>query len=104
MNAAVFQPFARSARIKSIGKAADAERESLKAEGRRLREEVAAFETKQAEIVAESDAILRAIPNLTHPAAPTGGEDAAVEFRRGKTPLPQFPFKPLDHVDLGARL
>ena len=77
---------------KSIGKAADAERESLKAEGRRLREEVAAFETKQAEIVAESDAILRAIPNLTHPAAPTGGEDAAVEFRRGKTPLPQFPF------------
>ena len=78
---------------KSIGKAADAaERDSLKAEGRRLREEVAALETKQAEIVAESDAILRAIPNLTHPAAPTGGEDAAVECRRGRTPLPQFPF------------
>ena len=90
---------------KSIGKAADAaERDSLKAEGRRLREEVAALETKQAEIVAESDAILRAIPNLTHPAAPTGGEDAAVEFRRGKTPLPQFPFKPLDHGDIGASL
>ena len=66
---------------KSIGKAADAERESLKAEGRRLREEVAALETKQAEIVAESDAILRAIPNLTHPASPTGGEDAAVALR-----------------------
>ena len=32
---------------------------------------------------AESDAILRAIPNLTHPAAPVGGEDAAVEIRRG---------------------
>ena len=90
---------------KSIGKAADAaERESLKTEGRRLREEVAAFETKQAEIVAESDAILRAIPNLTHPSAPTGGEDAAVEFRRGKSPIPRFDFKPLDHVDLGARL
>jgi seryl-tRNA synthetase len=90
---------------KSIGKAADAaERDALKAEGRRLREEVAVFEAKQAEIVAESDAILRAIPNLTHPSAPTGGEDAAVEFRRGKTPLPQFSFKPLDHVDLGASL
>ena len=90
---------------KSIGKAADAaEREAKKAEGRRLREEVAALETKAAEIVAESDAILRAIPNLTHPAAPVGGEDAAVEIRRGATPVPSFPFEPRDHVDLGATL
>jgi len=90
---------------KSIGKAADAaERDAFKAEGRRLREEVGALEARQAEIVAESDAILRAIPNLTHPEAPTGGEDAAVEFRRGRSPLPQFSFKPLDHVDLGAKL
>ncbi|MCE2726175.1 MAG: serine--tRNA ligase [Planctomycetaceae bacterium] len=56
------------------------------------------------EIVAESDAILRAIPNLTHPAAPVGGEDAAVEIRRGATPVPSFPFKARDHVDLGAAL
>jgi seryl-tRNA synthetase len=90
---------------KSIGKAADAaEREAKKAEGRRLREEVAALETKAAEIVAESDAILRAIPNLTHPAAPVGGEDAAVEIRRGATPVPSFSFQPRDHVDLGAAL
>ena len=90
---------------KSIGKSADAaEREAKKAEGRRLREEVGALEARAAEIVAESDAILRAIPNLTHPAAPLGGEDAAVEIRRGATPLPTFGFKPLDHVDLGEKL
>ena len=57
-----------------------AEREALKAEGRRLREEGAALEAKSGEIVAEADAILKAIPNLTHPAAPVGGEDAAVEI------------------------
>ena len=90
---------------KSIGKAADAAaREALKADGRRLREEVAALETKSGEIMAEADGILRAIPNLTHPAAPVGGEDAAVEIRRGRTPVPTFDFKPLDHVALGERL
>ncbi len=90
---------------KSIGKAADAaEREARKAEGRRLREEIQALETKAGEIVGESDAILRAIPNLTHPAAPVGGEADAVEIRRGRTPVPTFDFKPRDHVEIGERL
>jgi seryl-tRNA synthetase len=90
---------------KSIGKAADAaEREVRKAEGRRLREEIGALETRSAEIVAEADAILRAIPNLTHPDAPVGGEDAAVEIRRGATPVRTFQFKALDHVTLGEKL
>ena len=90
---------------KSIATAADAaEREARKGEGRRLREEVSAFEGKLAEIVQESDEILRAIPNLTHPAAPVGGEDAAVEVRLGRTPVADFDFKPLDHVELGGPL
>jgi seryl-tRNA synthetase len=90
---------------KSIGKAADAaEREAKKGEGRRLREEISALEAKATEITTEADAILRAIPNLTHPAAPVGGEDAAVEIRRGVTPVRQFDFQPLDHVALGEKL
>jgi seryl-tRNA synthetase len=90
---------------KSIATASDAaEREARKGEGRRLREEVSAFEGKLAEIVQESDEILRAIPNLTHPDAPLGGEDAAVELRLGRTPVAGFDFKPLDHVELGGRL
>ena len=90
---------------KSIGKAADAaEREAKKAEGRRLREEISALEAQATEIVAESDAILRSIPNLTHPAAPEGGEADAVEVRRGATPVRRFDFKPLDHVALGENL
>ena len=90
---------------KSIGKAADAaEREARKAEGRRLREEVGAIEDRLAKITAEAEDILRQMPNLTHPAAPLGGEDAAVELRRGKTPLPTFTFSPRDHVALGEAL
>ena len=59
---------------RSIGKAADAgQREALKAEGRRLREEVAALEDRLAKIGVQADEILRQIPNLTHPAAPLGG-------------------------------
>lgn len=90
---------------RSIAKAADAaEREARKDEGRRLREEISALEAQATEVTTESDAILRAIPNLTHPAAPIGGEDAAVEIRRGATPVRQFDFQPLDHVALGEKL
>ena len=90
---------------KSIGQAKDAdEREARKAEGRRLREEVGTLEARQAEIVAEADGILAAIPNLTHPDAPVGGEADAVEIRRGATPQPRFAFTPQDHVELGAKL
>ena len=89
---------------RSIGKAADeAEREARKAEGRRLREEISSLEAALNEVVAAGDAILRAIPNLTHPDAPAGGEDASLEVRRGSTPLPSFDFQPLDHVALGEK-
>ena len=90
---------------RSIGKAADAaEREACKAEGRRLREEIAGIEGRAGEIAAEADSILKAIPNLTHPGAPVGGEDAAIEIRRGATPPRVFDFQPLDHVAIGERL
>jgi seryl-tRNA synthetase len=89
---------------RSIGKAAsDEEREARKAEGRQLREQISALEVTINEVVAAGDVILRSIPNLTHPDAPAGGEDASVEVRRGSTPLPTFDFKPLDHVSLGEK-
>jgi seryl-tRNA synthetase len=90
---------------KSIGKAkVAAEREARKAEGRRLRELATAVETQLKWIVEEADTVLRSIPNLSHPEAPVGGETAAKELRRGKTPLPKFGHKPLDHVQLGEKL
>ena len=90
---------------RSIGKAPPDEREALKEEGRRIRDEAAQIQQKPRPVMAESDAIVRAIPNLSHPAAPVGVDDKAnLEIFRGKTPLPQFDFKPLDHVELAEKL
>lgn len=91
---------------KSIGQTKDpAEREARKAEGRRLREQSTAAEADLAKLQEEADGILRAIPNLTHPSAPVGADDQAnLEIRRGKTPLPKFNFKPLDHVQIAEKL
>ncbi len=90
---------------KSIAKAQDdAQREALKSEGRRLRELIA--ETReQLDITEELDALHRSIPNLSHPDAPVGADDAANrELFQGKTPRPEFDFKPLDHVELAEKL
>jgi len=90
---------------RSIGQAADAgEREARKAEGRRLRERIATLEAEAEGVLSASDAILRAIPNLTHPDAPEGGEESAVEIRQGRTPRPVFDFAPRDHVAIGEGL
>lgn len=91
---------------KLIGKAKDAaEREARKNEGRELREKTAESQAALNAIVAEIDVLQRGIPNMSHPRAPVGsGDEASVELRRGKTPLPKFEFRPLDHVTLGERL
>ena len=91
---------------KSIGKAKEpAEREARKAEGRRLREETARLKAELDELAAELEAIHRSIPNMSHPDAPVGADDQAnLELSRGKTPVPEFDFEPLDHVELGEKL
>ena len=91
---------------KSIGQAkTPEERERLKEDGKNVRLQAADLEREKTEIEAELDAIHRAIPNLTHPAAPLGVDDTAnTEIDRGKTPVTEFDFTPLDHVDLAAKL
>ncbi len=91
---------------KSIGKAKDAaERDKLKEQGRQLREAAAALSAEIDSLTSEADAILKSIPNLSHPDAPRGADDTAnTEVRRGKHAPPTFAFKPLDHVELGEKL
>src|SRR6266576_200787 len=58
---------------KSIGKSKSAEeRELRKDEGRQLRERTAAVQAEHDRVEEEALGIARAIPNLTHPAAPRG--------------------------------
>jgi seryl-tRNA synthetase len=90
---------------KSIGKApTPEEREARKEEGRRLRAQTTALEAELTQLEAQQLAIARSIPNMTHPDAPVGPPEASREVARGQTPVPQFSFQPLDHVELGQRL
>ena len=91
---------------KLIGKAKDpAERESLKEQGRSARGRTAEIQQQLDAIAARQEAIQRTIPNLSHPQAPRGVDDQAnLELFRGRTPIGQFDFKPLDHVQLSEKL
>ncbi len=85
-----------------IGGASPAERESLKEEGRRLRDLKDAAQRDHDELDRETHIILSRVPNQTHPAAPIGRDDQSnLEIARGKTPVPNLGFKPKDHLELG---
>jgi seryl-tRNA synthetase len=90
---------------KSIGKAKDAdEREACKNEGRQLREQKDATQSEHDSLYAELVTIQRCIPNMAHPEAPVGVDDKAnLEISRGKTPIREFDFKPLDHVEIAEK-
>lgn len=91
---------------KFIGKAKDEnERNELKEQGKTLRARKADVDEKLVEIASELNVIHAAIPNMTHPDAPIGVDDKDnLELMRGATPLPEFDFEPLDHVQLGQKL
>ncbi len=88
---------------KSIGGAKSAEeREKLKEQGRELREKKDTAQAEHDRLDSEAHSIQVHIPNLTHPDAPVGADDTAnTEISFGKTPVPKFDFKPLDHLELG---
>ncbi len=89
---------------KSIGQAKDdAEREARKDEGRRLREVKEKIEEHMERLAAEAAVIHNAMPNLTHPEAPVGGEDASKELRHGNADVRPFSFPALDHVALAEQ-
>lgn len=81
----------------------DAERKTLIEQGRQLRQEKEAAQNEHDQLEAEIGELMSAIPNLTHPEVPTGGEEDAVELSFGKTAKRSFDFQPLDHVALGEK-
>ena len=91
---------------KTIGKARDAsEREAIKEEGRRLREQKDAGQEEHDLLDGRIADIQNAIPNMSHPKAPVGEDDKAnLELRRGKHEPPTFDFEPLNHVQIAEQL
>ncbi len=96
---------AANATSKSIGNAKDgSEREQLKEEGRRLREQKDVAQHAHDELEAQILAIQARIPNMAHPNSPIGNDDQAnQEIGRGKHQPRHFDFKPLDHLTLGEK-
>ncbi len=79
-------------------------RSTLIAEGKALKESIAEKEGKLSQIEQDFQSQARTIPNYAHPKAPVGKEDkdnTAVKFWGT---VPQFSFKPLDHVQIAEKL
>ncbi len=86
----------------SVGKAKDTdERQQRVALGRSLRDQKDVAQREHDELEAEINELLLRVPNLTHPDAPRGGEEDAIEVAFGKTPIRKFDFAPKDHLTLG---
>lgn len=86
------------------GKVDASTRETLIAEGKRLKDGIASLETEVEDIQSRLDTELRRIPNMAHPDAPIGKEDKDnTELKRVGKPT-QFNFEPKDHVQLGQDL
>lgn len=84
---------------------AGADKTSLAAAGRALRERVAELTAVAASAREALEAAAAALPSDSHPSAPLGGEVAAVEIGRIGVPRDfTNDFAPLSHVALGDRL
>lgn len=82
-----------------IPKATPDERPSLIARGKDLREQISVNDTDHKQVESSLQRELALIPNMTHPAAPIGGEDAVVVLRESGA-RPAFDFQPKDHLEL----
>ncbi|QDV54976.1 serine--tRNA ligase [Rosistilla oblonga] len=80
------------------------ERQQFIAEGRDLRQKKDAAQKQHDEIDAEVLSLISAIPNMTHPDVPSGGEEDAKEVGFGKTAVRTFDFAVKDHLELAQPL
>lgn len=86
-----------------IPKASQEERPALIARGKELKEQIASHDAEMKDAAARVRDLQLQIPNMTHPSAPVGGEDA-VRVERMWGEKPAFDFEPLDHVALMDKL
>jgi seryl-tRNA synthetase len=87
-----------------IPKLSDAQKkQALVARGKELREQVIANETLLREVEAELRREQLRVPNMTHPDAPVSSSPDGNVTLRSWGQVPQFDFKPLDHVALAEK-
>ncbi len=87
-----------------IPKAPAADKPGLIARGKELREQITQTEAELVTVEEQLRQEQAQIPNMTHPAAPIGLEESESITAREWGTKPKFDFKPLDHVELMAKL
>jgi seryl-tRNA synthetase len=77
-----------------------ARRDALIQEGKQLKEQIAPLEALLKQVEADRDAVLKTIPNLSHPDAPVGTTAADNKVLRKWGEPPRFDFPVKDHIAL----
>ena len=85
-------------------KAAGEDAEALLAEVAKLKEDIPALETQEAELTKKINTHLISIPNILDDIVPDGEDEAENALLRSVGEKPVFSFTPLDHVDIGEGL
>ena len=76
------------------------EKAALKEESGKLKEQVGATDAQLKQVQLDLHAALMTVPNMTHPAAPVGGDPSSNKVVAEFGIKPNFDFKPKDHYDL----
>jgi seryl-tRNA synthetase len=79
-------------------------KQTLIADSKRLKGEIADAEKELKQVEADLTAVLLTIPNMTHPDAPVGATPEHNKVLRRWGEPRKFDFKPLDHVSLAEKL
>ncbi|MCH1465591.1 MAG: serine--tRNA ligase [Alphaproteobacteria bacterium] len=85
-------------------KAAGEDVDALLAEVAKLKEDIPALETQEAELTKKINTHLISIPNILDDIVPDGEDEAENVLLRSVGEKPVFSFTPLDHVDIGEGL
>ena len=85
-------------------KAAGEDADALLAEVAKLKEDIPALETQEAELTKKINTYLISIPNILDDIVPDGEDEAENALLRSVGEKPVFSFTPLDHVDIGEGL
>ena len=85
-------------------KAAGEDADALLAEVAKLKEDIPALETQEAELTKKINTHLISIPNILDDIVPDGEDEAENALLRSVGEKPVFLFTPLDHVDIGEGL
>lgn len=78
-----------------------AKRQELIQEGKSLKEKVSGLDKQVKQVEADLEAVLKTIPNVTHPAAPVGNDNKVLKAVGEPR---KFEFKPKDHVAIAEKL